>query len=253
MYRIENFADNDDVAIAAQKGPFSVIEYKRDLSCSPINAQLAYFCSKMNVRQKVISCNLAKGNVVLQPGEMQWMAGNVESTTGIKGVGDLIGKAFRANVTKESAIKPEYKGDGTLVLEPTWSHILLVDVGEWSGGIVLDDGLFKACEATLKHTLTARSNLSSAVAGNQGLFNLSLEGEGVVCLESAFPEKELVLVDLQDDVLKIDGNLAIAWSKSLNFTVERAGKSLAGSAASGEGLVNVYRGTGKVWMAPFAK
>ena len=28
------------------------------------------------------------------------------------------------------------------------------------------------------------------------------------------------------------------------------GKSLIGSAASGEGLVNVYRGTGKVLMAP---
>ena len=44
--------------------------------------------------------------------------------------------------------------------------------------------------------------------------------------------------------------MAIAWSGSLSFTVERAGKSLIGSATSGEGLVNVYRGTGKVLMAP---
>ena len=29
-----------------------------------------------------------------------------------------------------------------------------------------------------------------------------------------------------------------------------SGKSLIGSAASGEGLVNVYRGTGKVLLAP---
>ena len=40
---------------------------------------------------------------------------------------------------------------------------------------------------------------------------------------------------------------------SLNFTVERSGKSLIGSAASGEGLVNVYRGTGKVLMAPLTR
>lgn len=51
-------------------------------------------------------------------------------------------------------------------------------------------------------------------------------------------------------MLKVDGNMAIAWSGSLNFTVERSGKSLVGSAASGEGLVNVYRGTGKVLLAP---
>ena len=42
-------------------------------------------------------------------------------------------------------------------------------------------------------------------------------------------------------------------SGSLDFTVERSGKSLIGSAASGEGLVNVYRGTGKVLLAPVAK
>ena len=55
------------------------------------------------------------------------------------------------------------------------------------------------------------------------------------------------------DVVKIDGNMAIAWSGSLDFTVERSGKSLVGSAASGEGLVNVFRGTGKVLLAPVDK
>ena len=48
----------------------------------------------------------------------------------------------------------------------------------------------------------------------------------------------------------IDGNMAVAWSGSLDFTVERSGRSLMGSAVSGEGLVNVYRGTGKVLFAP---
>ena len=60
-------------------------------------------------------------------------------------------------------------------------------------------------------------------------------------------------MELNDDVLKVDGNFAIAWSGSLNFTVERSGKSLVGSAASGEGLVNVYRGTGRVLLAPVTK
>jgi uncharacterized protein (AIM24 family) len=60
----------------------------------------------------------------------------------------------------------------------------------------------------------------------------------------------LIEIELKDDVVKIDGPMAIAWSGSLSFTVERSGKSLIGSAASGEGLVNVYRGTGKVLLAP---
>jgi uncharacterized protein (AIM24 family) len=59
-----------------------------------------------------------------------------------------------------------------------------------------------------------------------------------------------VEVTLVNDVMKIDGSFAIAWSGSLNFTVERSSKTLIGSAASGEGLVNVYRGTGKILMMP---
>lgn len=54
-----------------------------------------------------------------------------------------------------------------------------------------------------------------------------------MCIESDCPREELVEITLEDDVVKIDGNLAIAWSGSLDFTVERAGKSLLGSAASG--------------------
>jgi uncharacterized protein (AIM24 family) len=44
--------------------------------------------------------------------------------------------------------------------------------------------------------------------------------------------------------------MAIAWSAGLQFTVEKTTKSLLGSAASGEGFVNVYRGTGRVMIAP---
>ena len=136
------------------------------------------------------------------------------------------------------------------MLEPTYKHILLLDVGAWNGSIVIEDGMFMACDAALKHKAVMRSNLSSAAAGNEGLFNLGLQGNGVVCLESNVPKEELVEIELHDDVLKIDGNMAIAWSGSLEFTVERSGKSLIGSAASGEGLVNVYRGSGRVLMAP---
>lgn len=253
MYKIRNFQDNDDVKTLDTMGPFSVIEYQRDLSVTAGSAITAYFASQMNVRKRQVICDLSKAQVTIQAGAMQWMLGDVNATTGIKGVGDLLGKAVRGKVTGESAIKPEYNGSGLLVLEATYKHIILVDVADWNGSIVLDDGLFLACDSNLKHKTVMRSNLSSAVAGGEGLFNLSLNGSGIVCLESDVPKEELVEIELENDVLKVDGNFAIAWSSTLNFTVERSGKSLIGSAASGEGLVNVYRGTGKVLLAPVAK
>jgi len=250
MYTINNFTNNDDIRIVNQLGAFTVIEYVRDLSVMPSESLLAYYCNEMNVRKRQVICDLKEANITLQAGAMQWTVGNVNATTGVKGVGDLLGKALRGSVTGESAIKPEYTGDGTLVLEPTYKHILLVDLDDWNSSIVLDDGLFLACDASLKHKAVPRSNLSSAIAGNEGLFNLGIVGHGILCLESPCPREELVEIELKNDVLKVDGNMAIAWSGSLEFTVERSGKTLIGSAASGEGLVNVYRGTGNVLLAP---
>lgn len=253
MYQIKNFIDNDDIKVLDELGPFKVIEYQRDLSVMPGNAQTAYYCSEMNVRKRQVVCDLSKSNITTQAGAMQWMVGNANATTGVKGVGDLLSKAVRGKVTGESAIKPEYTGDGTLVLEPTYKHILLIDTADWGGNLLLDDGLFLACDSNLQHKAVMRSNISSAVAGGEGLFNLGITGNGILCLESFCPKEELIEIELKDDVLKVDGNMAIAWSGSLSFTVERSGKSLIGSAASGEGLVNVYRGTGKVLLAPVSK
>ena len=253
MYQISNFTDNDDVRILSELGAFQVLEYQRDLSVTPGSAATAFYSAQMNVRKRQLVCDLSKAEVTIQAGAMQWMLGNVNATTGIKGVGDFLGKAVRGKATGESAIKPEYTGDGLLVLEPTYKHIILMDVAEWNGSVVLDDGMFLACDSNLKHRAVMRSNLSSAVAGGEGLFNLSLNGNGIVCLESSSPKEELIEITLNNDVLKIDGSMAVAWSGGLDFTVERSGKSLLGSAASGEGLVNVFRGTGKVLMAPVDK
>lgn len=253
MFEIKNFTTNDDVKTLETKGAFTAIEYQRDLSVAPSNAQMAYFCNEMNVKKRQVICDVGKSSITLQAGAMQWTAGDVSATTGVKGVGDLLGKALRGKATGESAIKPEYTGSGLLVLEPTYKHILLIDVAEWNGSIVLDDGLFLACESSLSHKAVMRSNISSAVAGGEGLFNLGIGGSGILCLESECPKEELIEINLKDDVLKVDGNMAIAWSGSLSFTVERSGKSLIGSAASGEGLVNVYRGTGRVLLAPVTK
>ena len=169
MYRISNLTDNDDIRILESAGAFTVIEYLRDLSVSPQSAMNAYFCDAMNVRKRQVICELSKSPVTVQAGAMQWMVGDVNATTGIKGVGDLFGKAVRGKASGESAIKPEYTGSGTLVLEPTYKYLLLLDVGQWGGSVVLEDGFFLACESSLRHKAVMRSNLSSAVAGGEGL------------------------------------------------------------------------------------
>lgn len=233
-----------------QLGNFSVIEYDHDISVNPMEAMQAYFAAQMNVRKRQLKIDMNNSSVVVQSGSMQWFGGNVEAVTNVKGAGDLIGKMFAGKMTGESAIKPKYTGTGILVLEPTYKHILLEDMSKWNGSVVIEDGLFLACEDTVGMRVVARNTLSSAIAGGEGLFNNCLTGRGIVALESPCPRNELIEIELENDVVKIDGNFAIAWSSSLQFTVERSSKTLIGSTVNGEGLVNVYRGTGRVLMAP---
>ena len=251
--RIENL-QNENRKYAKSIGNFHVLEYVQDASVSPMNAMNEYFMSKMNVRRRQVVIDIDNDHsAIIQAGAMQWMGGNVRATSGVKGIGDFLGKAIKGAVTKETAVKPEYVGEGCLVLEPTYKYIILADVGKWgSAGMTIEDGMFLACDANVKSNVVARKNLSSAVLGGEGLFNLSLQGNGVAALESNVPEDELIEVILENDELKIDGNLAVCWSSNLEFTVERSTKTLVGSAVSGEGLVNVYRGTGRVLMCPVA-
>ena len=251
--RIENL-QNENRKYAKSIENFHVLEYVQDASVSPMNAMNEYFMSKMHVRRRQVVIDIDKDHsAIIQAGAMQWMGGNVQATSGVKGIGDFLGKALKGAVTKETAVKPEYVGEGCLVLEPTYKYIILADVGKWgSAGMTIEDGMFLACDSNVKSKVVARKNLSSAVLGSEGLFNLSLQGNGVAALESNVPEDELIEVILENDELKIDGNLAVCWSSNLEFTVERSTKTLVGSAVSGEGLVNVYRGTGRVLMCPVA-
>lgn len=246
--------ENNERKYVSSLGNFHVLEYQSDASVAPENARDEYFMSRMGVRRRQIVIELnGKESAIIQAGSMQWMAGHVKATTGIKGVGDFVGKMVKGAITKETAVKPEYVGNGILVLEPTYKYLILVDVGSWGEkGMTIEDGIFYACSGTVKNKLTARKTISSTVLGKEGFFNLSLVGEGVAALESNVPYEELIEVELDNDELKIDGNLAVCWSSGLEFTVERSTKTLVGSAVSGEGLVNVYRGTGKVLMSPVA-
>lgn len=208
---------NENRKVIDSLGSFSVLEYDRDMSVAPDNAANEYFMSKMNVKRRQLTVTVNQGqSVIAQAGSMQWTAGDVAATTGLKGVGDFLGKVVKSSVTKETAIKPEYVGNGLLVLEPTYKYILLQKVEEWGDhGMVIEDGMFLASDGSVVQKIQPRTKFSSAVAGGEGFFNLRLQGTGVAALESNIPSSELIEINLDNDVLKIDGNMAIAWSGTL--------------------------------------
>ena len=91
--RIENL-QNENRKFAKSIGNFHVLEYVQDASVSPMNAMNEYFMSKMGVRRRQVVIDSDKDHsAIIQAGAMQWMGGNVQATSGVKGIGDLLGKA----------------------------------------------------------------------------------------------------------------------------------------------------------------
>ncbi|WP_407375982.1 AIM24 family protein [Methanobrevibacter sp.] len=223
------------------------------MSVTPSKSMIRYFSSKMNVRPRQLVVDLSRtSGIYLQAGAMQWMSGSNKLSSGIKGIGDFGKKFIKSTVTGETTVKPEYSGDGYLVTEQTYRHLILLDLNDWGNNLMIDDGLFLAAEKSVDLSVKKRTNLSSAIAASEGLFNTVLSGNGYICLESRIPYKELIIIEMVNETVSIDGPMAIAWTSNLELTVEKSGKSFMGSAVSGEGLVNVYRGTGKILMAPLA-
>ena len=61
---------------------------------------------------------------------------------------------------------------------------------------------------------------------------------------------KIEMLDLDNDKLTVDGSFAIARQAHLNYSVQKAAKGILSSMASGEGLVNVISGKGRVLLAP---
>ncbi len=228
-----------------------IMEYERLLGSTNTNAaEDMYFMEKQNMRARQAAIYLEDSSVKIEPGAMSYFTGKLEMVSGVT-AGNALGRIFSSATTGESIAQPEYKGTGMLVLEPSFKHFLLIEMEKEE--IIVDKGMFYAAQGGIEVKSIMQKNVSSALLGGEGIFQIQLRGSGIVLLECPVPSCEIDVIELENDVLKVDGNFAVLRSGNIDFSVERSAKTLLGSAVSGEGLVNVYRGTGSVWLAPTIK
>ena len=229
-----------------------VLEYEKLLGISnPSMAQQVYFMEQQHIRVRQIALYLNNEKVTIEKGSMSYFQGDIKMVSGVT-IGNALGRFVRGAVTGEQTAQPEYSGTGLLVLEPSFKHFLVLELADRES-IIIDDGMFYCSQGGVTVQTISQRTISSAIAGGESFFQQQLTGPGIVILESMVPMAEIDMIDLYNDTLKVDGNFAVLRSSSLDFTVERSAKTLIGSAVSGEGLVNVYRGTGQVWLAPTIK
>jgi uncharacterized protein (AIM24 family) len=183
---------------------------------------------------------VANDAVVLEAGALHYMLGNFEIQAQLPSVGGFI----KAALTKEKVVRPIYQGTGTIFLEPTFGECTVLELKgeEW----VLDKGAFLACDRTV--TVDMFTNKAWAgLVGGEGFFQTKVSGHGKVLVHSQGP---LERVELKGETLVVDGAFAVARSAQVDFRVEKATQKLFSAWTSGEGLLNTFRGTGTVLIAP---
>lgn len=228
---------------------FEVLEYQELHGGKDIQSAFMFsFMKDAKIRLRQVKINLNGGSIKLESGALNFLKGNIEIQSNMGGILGLGKKLLSSKITGETALKPNYTGNGEIFLEPSFGHFALIQLENEE--TIVDDGLFYACENSVEVGVAAQKNLSSAIMGNEGIFQTKLYGTGIVVLEIPVPETEIVKYTLNNDVLKVDGNFALLRSKNVTFSVEKSSKSIIGSATSGEGFLNVFRGTGEVWLAP---
>lgn len=192
---------------------------------------------------KMIKAVIKNETIRAEAGAMHYMRGQVELESKMPSAGSFL----KSMVTQETIFKPTYSGVGEIYFGPPIFGeytILNLQNEEW----ILDKSAYVCSD----NTVEVGSFRNKAVAGfmsGEGFFQTRASGTGKLVIQSQGP---LEIIDLVNDKLVVDGNFAVAREARLQFSVKRASKSILGSMTSGEGLVNVIEGTGRVYLAPVA-
>ncbi|MFK7990142.1 MAG: AIM24 family protein [Sandaracinaceae bacterium] len=191
--------------------------------------------------QKLIKATIQNETIRAESGALHYMFGQIEMTSKAPSAGGFL----KSMVSGENVFKPTYTGTGEIHFgPPIFGEYLVMQLNneEW----ILDQGAYVCSDMGIEVDVFRNKALTGLVGG-EGLFQTKVRGTGTLVLIA--PGK-IQTYTLQGHKLAVDGNYAIARSASLDYSVQRASKSLVGSFTSGEGLLNVFQGTGTVLLAP---
>lgn len=194
--------------------------------------------------QRLMELNL-NGLCWTKMGSMVAYRGNVKFTReGIfeQGLGTFLKKAISAEGT--SLTKAE--GQGVVYLADAGKKITILHLqGE---SIFINGNDLLAFEPSVKYEIKMMKKMSAMLSG--GLFNIRLEGTGMVAFTSHYDP--LTLVVTPDNPVITDPNATVAWSGSLEpqLKTDVSIKTFFGRG-SGESIQTMFSGSGFVVIQPY--
>ena len=210
-----------------------------------------YVAEATDVFQLCITLN--GGSVLLEPGALQYMHGQIQTAVQKHEDKGFFGRALASAGTGESAFATKFTGHGTIWTEPGRRNFILASIDGPNDALLLDDRAFYACAAGISLT-THRHQSVAGVLGGNGLMQPKMSGKGVFAVESPVPVEEIETVEIDGSTeLVVDGDFMLMYSANLNVTIGPLVKGLRNALRSGEGFVYKLSGRGEAWIMPTAK
>lgn len=200
-----------------------------------------------------VCVKLKDASVILEPGALQYMKGNiqVEVMKHEPGKG-WFSRHLASAGTGESPYGVRYSGTGEIWAEPASKNFIIVEV-ENDMPMLLDDRAFYACSGKVKVDTKKHNTVSGAMSGNQ-LVQPRLSGYGIAIVESPVAEAELTFIELDgSEKLTVDGDYMLFFSETIDVKVGPLVSGLLNMHRSGEGLVFHMSGRGIVCLMPTAR
>lgn len=248
----QNLGQKLDIVNSMSDGnsEFQILEVnKLEGSMSIGQASSLQLAEQKGLKARYVRIMMNNSVIKTEAGALYYYIGQIESQTKVGGVGGFLKKSIAGSLTEENALKPTYGGTGEIWLEPSFKHYILLELKNEE--IIVDKGMFFCCSGGIEVRVVSQKNISSALLGGEGIFQIGLRGTGVVVLESLVPQNEIIQYNINPgEVMKVDGNFAIARTAGIEFSVTKSDKGLFATAMNGEGLLNTFTGQGSVWLAP---
>ncbi|PTY00033.1 AIM24 family protein [Verrucomicrobia bacterium LW23] len=190
----------------------------------------------------MIKATIYNQTVRAEAGALHYLQGQIEIQTQMPSATGFL----KSLATSETVFKPTYTGSGTIFFgPPIFGEYTILELNNEAW--VVDRGAY-VCSDISVEVGAWRNKAVTALFSSEGWFQTQVSGTGRVVIQAQGP---IEAIDLVNDRLVVDGSFAVARQAHLNFSVQKATKGWLSSAASGEGLVNVIEGTGRVLIAPF--
>jgi uncharacterized protein (AIM24 family) len=195
-------------------------------------------------RDRLLEVNL-DGRVWIKKGTMVAYNGDIRFTReGVleHGLGKLVKKA----VTGEGLSLTKAEGKGKLYLAEMGKKVTILELDGQS--IYVNGNDLLAFEETVKWDIKMMKRIAGFMSG--GLFNVLLEGKGMVAITTHYDP--LTLQVTRDRPVFTDPNATVAWSGNLqpDLRTDISLKTLVGRS-SGESLQMAFTGEGFVVIQPY--